>query len=399
MRVRIGERRKHMPRKEVDTHPEGDVLPETAQADTVDEGEDKKPRKPRKKMSKGKRTAIICIVVVVGLLVAGLTYLTLNEYNPEEVTKLAGAQGSQPLAAGSTLTIATLNTGYAGLSHDEDFFMDGGTGVRAASQTLVNQNMQGIADTLSAIGAQAYLLQEVDIDSDRTFNVNEMAFYQEKLGMQGVFAYNYNASYVPYPIPTIGHVESGLVTLTNLQISDASRIQLPVPFSWPVSTVNLKRCLLVERMPVSGTGRELVLINLHLEAYDTDGKGKKEQTQMLRQILEEEYAKGNYVIAGGDFNQTFEDAAEFPVVNDQNWAPGVLTFADIPEGFSFQFDPEVATCRLLDGPYTDSYDTSQVYSLDGFIVSDNVRVQRVGAMDTGFANTDHEPVVLVATLA
>jgi endonuclease/exonuclease/phosphatase family metal-dependent hydrolase len=48
----------------------------------------------------------------------------------------------------------------------------------------------------------------------------------------------------------------------------------------------------------------LVLVNLHLEAYD-DGEGKKAQTEMLKQILQEEADQGNYVIAGGDFNQTF----------------------------------------------------------------------------------------------
>ena len=38
----------------------------------------------------------------------------------------------------------------------------------------------------------------------------------------------------------------------------------------------------------------LVAVNLHLEAYD-DGEGKAAQTAMLFDILEEEYAKGNYV--------------------------------------------------------------------------------------------------------
>jgi len=45
-----------------------------------------------------------------------------------------------------------------------------------------------------------------------------------------------------------------------------------------------------------------VLVNLHLEAYDS-GEGKIAQTKLLVEFLEQEYAKGNYVIAGGDFNQ------------------------------------------------------------------------------------------------
>ena len=53
-----------------------------------------------------------------------------------------------------------------------------------------------------------------------------------------------------------------------------------------------------------GSDREPVLVNLHLEAYD-DGEGKIAQTNQLRDYIEDEYAKGNYVIAGGDFNQVF----------------------------------------------------------------------------------------------
>lgn len=71
---------------------------------------------------------------------------------------------------------------------------------------------------------------------------------------------------------------------------------------------------MVDRLPLEGMDKELVIINLHLEAYD-DGEGKAE---MMRGIMEEELAKGNYVIAGGDFNQTFSstDSSRFPLQED-----------------------------------------------------------------------------------
>ena len=63
-----------------------------------------------------------------------------------------------------------------------------------------------------------------------------------------------------------------------------------------------------------------MLFNLHLEAYD-DGEGKCAQTKMLADLLAAEAEKGNYVIAGGDFNQIFStaDGSAFPV-QDGNWA-------------------------------------------------------------------------------
>ena len=70
--------------------------------------------------------------------------------------------------------------------------------------------------------------------------------------------------------------------------------------------------MLETRIPVDGSDKELVLINFHLEAYDS-GEGKVAQMKQLSEKLQEEYAKGNYVIAGGDFNQTFEGMDTYPI--------------------------------------------------------------------------------------
>ena len=60
-------------------------------------------------------------------------------------------------------------------------------------------------------------------------------------------------------------------------------MQLPCPFSWPTRIANLKRCLLVERIPIADSDKELVLVNLHLEAYD-DGEGKGKPRQPKRNV-------------------------------------------------------------------------------------------------------------------
>lgn len=343
------------------------------------------------------RGVAIAVCVLAVLLVILLIYLTVNEYNPPQTEAIGEAAQGTMLSEGSSLRVMTLNTGYAGLSEEADFFMDGGTGVHAKSAEQVASNLNGIVDMMAAADADAYLLQEVDINSDRTWNVNEAEVYELQTGMDGRFAYNYNCAFVPYPVPMIGHVESGVLTLTDLAVESAQRVQLPVSFSWPVSTCNLKRCLLVERIPLSGTEKELVLVNLHLEAYD-EGDGKIAQTKMLNEILEAEYQKGNYVIAGGDFNQTFEGIKAYPDADSENWAPGRIAQSEVPDGFSFAVDGTVPTCRLLSAPYTGSYETSQVYVIDGFIVSDNVEVTSVETQDFGFRYTDHQPVVLNAAL-
>lgn len=210
------------------------------------------------------------------------------------------------------------------------------------------------------------------------------------------FAHNYKCNFVPFPWPPIGKVSSGLATYTTLAVTEATRESLPVPFTWPVRVANLKRCLLIERVPVADTGKELVLINLHLEAYD-DGEGKAAQTKQLMDIIGAEYRNGNYVIAGGDFNQTFEGVSAYPVLNDAYWQPGKLSNADLPSGFRYLYDESSPTCRLLNQPYTGDRERSQFYVIDGFLVSDNLKVNHTETIDLNFKNSDHNPVVLQVT--
>lgn len=149
--------------------------------------------------------------------------------------------------------------------------------------------------------------------------------------------------------------------------------------------------MLETRIPLKNTDKELVLINFHLEAYDS-GEGKIAQSKILAEKLQSEYEKGNYVIAGGDFNQTFEGMDTYPIHNKDSWVPGIVGKEEIPTGFSYAVSDNAPTCRLLNGPYSGNYEESQVYVLDGFIVSDNINVEQVENIDIQFEYTDHQPV-------
>lgn len=215
--------------------------------------------------------------------------------------------------------------------------------------------------------------------------------------MSSIYACNFKCDFVPYPLPPIGKVEAGLVTMTDYQVESAKRIKLAESFSWPIKTCNLKRCMLETRIPIEGTDKELVLINFHLEAYDS-GEGKIIQSQMLADKLQEEYKAGNYVIAGGDFNQQFEGVDTYKIHDTDSWVPGTVYKKDLPEGFDFAVADNAPTCRLLNGPYSGNYEDSQVYVIDGYIVSDNLQVEQVNVVDTDFEYTDHQPVSLRVTL-
>ena len=346
---------------------------------------------------------VLIVLGAVLLLAAGLIlWLSVCEFKPADVTDVKVESNSQvgefsPFLD-QELTVISWNIGYAGLGKDSDFFMDGGENVSSADQDTVTASLLGIYKQLYTGDNQAgiYMLQEVDKNSARTYGMDE----SDCLGIyNSTYALNYSCPFVPYPLPPIGRVNSGLLTTTMYDIDSSERISLPCPFDWPVSTANLKRCLLVSYLPIEGSSSKLVIVNLHLEAYD-DGEGKIAQTKQLREFIQAEYEKGNYVIAGGDFNQVFPGGIEkYPKEHPELWEPGIITEDIMPEGWSLAYDLETPSCRLLNQPYDpEDIENTQYYVIDGFIISPNVELISVETLDAGFEFADHNPVQLKVKL-
>ena len=348
----------------------------------------------------GKVLLVILIVLVV--LIAGLLiWLTIVEYDPEDqeavaIEQLDGA-AKETLSSGDSLKVLAWNIGYGALGDNADFFMDGGKMVYTADEARVTQNLNAVVSEVREEDPDIVLFQEIDFNSDRSYHINEMTYFNNLGYNNFAFANNFKVAYSPVPVPPMGKIDSGIATYSRYQTLSASRIQLPCPFSWPIRIINLKRCLLITRIPVEG-GKELVIVNLHLEAYD-DGEGKAAQAQMLMDILNEESAKGNYVIAGGDFNQCFSNIEnDLPVFPDQ-WQPAYMDIGPFEKDWKFLMSEETPSCRSLYMPLAgNDPDSLQYYIIDGFIVSSNIRVDSYEIKDLGFANSDHNPQVLNITL-
>lgn len=355
----------------------------------------------------GKRIGII-FAVIIGIVLAAvlalLIVLTVTEYQPADVEKVdAFGRTEKQLHAGDTVDIVSWNIGFGALGDNADFFMDGGNMVKPSTKERVQENIEAVTGYLAEESADIVLLQEVDENATHSYYMDErtmiaLGLEQAGLSYENRLAYNFKTLFVPYPIPPIGKVQSGIVTFSAYPSSDAERVSLPCPFSYPIRLANLKRCLLVNRIPVSDSNKELVVINLHLEAYD-DGEGKEAQTRMLAQLLHEEAAKGNYVIAGGDFNQTFDtvDRSDYPMQGETLWQPGVIN-TDEFAGMQCLMDERVPSCRSLDRAYHADDPTFQYYMLDGYLLSDNLTVETFETVDLGFVNSDHNPVRLRVTV-
>ncbi|MBB5264361.1 endonuclease/exonuclease/phosphatase family metal-dependent hydrolase [Catenibacillus scindens] len=348
-------------------------------------------------------TGVVLILIFLAVAAAGalVGYLSLREYKPGDIEAVTvEGEGGKTVRFGEEITVLTFNTGYGALDAGEDFFMDGGSGVNADSVEQVNANIAGISGIISEVDADVVFLQEVDRDSNRSKHVDQAEIYAG-LEADDSFAYatNFRCDFIPYPIPPIGKVEAGLVTLSKFQTLEAERIALPTTYTWPVRVAQLKRCLLLERIPIHNSDKQLVIVNLHLEAYD-DGEAKIAQTQELANVLKSEYEKGNYCIAGGDFNQFLPSVDEdrYPVINEEYFQAKVLDGSLFGSDWNFLADDSVPTARLLNQPYDPSDSSTQYYMLDGFITSPNVSVNLVQTLDEGFEYSDHNPMLLNVTL-
>lgn len=351
-------------------------------------------------MGRGEEMRKKIFVVVISLLVtigALLALITLVEYKPKDIEKLGkiGNANNLALNINKEYSITSFNIGYGGLGETEDFFMDGGKTVRPKNKAMVENNIKHIKKEIINLASDFVLIQEVDEDSKRSYNMNQV---EELLldHMEGSFAYNYRAKYVPFPFPTIGKVNSGILTMGNFKIKDAERISLANPFSWPVRTVNLKRAIQITRYPIEGKENDFILINFHLEAFD-DGEGKIEQTKLLSKIIVEEYEKGNFVVAGGDWNQTLIKDLELDADALTEWTPGILPWDSLPN-WEIAIDKEVATNRSLLKPYLGNQEKLAKFFIDGFIVSPNIQIKETKVHSMNYKYSDHEPVKITFKL-
>lgn len=354
-------------------------------------------------MKKPLRILLVILLAIVLLFLGYFAYVMLSYSRLEDNLPLDVQGGAdKTAAAGVPYSILSYNIGFGAYEPDYGFFMDGGKESWAFSEKRLIANMENIAEFINSQNADICILQEVDQNATRTYHFDEREFLTEKLaGYSSVWAENWNSPFLFYPfIKPHGSTLAGIMTFSMPGIASALRISLPIETGL-MKLVDLDRCYSVSRIPVNN-GRELVLYNLHLSAYTSDGKIAEEQLKMLIEDMSAEYGKGNYVIGGGDFNKDLlgNSAVVFGVNGgDYTWAQPIpdgmfantgLTLV-VPEGKN----GPVPTCRNADGPYNPK---QYILTVDGFIVSDNVRAEHAEAIDTGFAYSDHNPISMTFTL-
>lgn len=332
-------------------------------------------------------TAFLTAISIVALafLIIGL----LNRFRRPDYATIAfhTAQGTHALA-GPDLRVVTWNIGYAGLGRDADFFLDGGTSLRPLPKAAIATAAEQIGHTLLDGAWDVMCLQEVPQGGFLTRGVDVRRTLDRRLsGYHHAFWADLKTVFIP-PALRLLH---GMGTYCAKHIASVRTIELPEAETLMLGFIKKPYAGLLTTLPIAGTNTSWVIINLHLPVYGASESGRRAQITLLFDEAQRAYARGDHVVIAGDLNTRLCDA-EFACdqrPDDPMWHTEFPTDS-LPAGWSLIADPTTPTIRSLQAPFARGKTFTTIF--DGFIVSPNVDVLSVTALDMGFALSDHHPV-------
>ena len=270
------------------------------------------------------------------------------------------------------LNVVSYNIGYlSGLTNQQAV---------ERNQALFEANQATAIAALNALEPDILALQEIDFDAYRSFNRNQQYAVSAALEMAfGAIAVNWDKRYVPFPYwPPQAHyrqVISGQAVLSRYPIRRNERLVLEKvptnPFYY--NALYLDRIAQVSEIDVSG--QPLIVINVHLEAFDAPTRTR--QTQVVRELAEG-YAEDYPVLLLGDFNSSLNrDEGDEPrsigILLDSPVLASALPTA--PSSFTFPSDqPQYVLDYIFYTPATLELVTADVVA-EAAQASDHLPIQ------------------------
>lgn len=229
--------------------------------------------------------------ILVGFYIwASSPNLALNKYND-----LSSFKYQSQIKNDSIHSIITYNIGY----------LSGMTNNLAVEKpkSLFEQNLNKVIYELKKTDADILAFQEIDFDANRSFHINqqeEIAKLGYKYGGQNV---NWDKKYVPFPYYPFslhfGKIISGQAVLSKYTIVNQERVELLRNNKNPFYYDSFYLDRLAQIVKIIINDKTLVLINVHLEAYDRETRAK--QMQKIKSLYIKYYMDFPTILLG-DFN-------------------------------------------------------------------------------------------------
>lgn len=237
----------------------------------------------------------------------------------------------------SIYSIVTYNIGYlSGMTNNKAVIKP---------KKMFDNNLEKVLTEFKKVNPDIIAFQEIDYDASRSYNVNQE---QEILNLGYPYSakgVNWDERYLPFPYwpPSVhfGKVVSGQSIVSKYPLKDYERIILERVSDSPFyrKVFYLDRLLQVVKVVLED--QEVVIMNVHLEAFD---KGTREK--QLNKVIDlfKQYAKTNPTILLGDFNSdpNYEDA----VIKKVFSIPNIGNAAYSKNNYELTFDSENPFERL-----------------------------------------------------
>lgn len=346
------------------------------------------------------RKSIYAFIILALLIGIYISYLYITDYKPVHEVQLPIYNNQvKALPIGEPISITTWNIGYGGLDEEKDSYTQKGKGSRASSLDNVMGNLDGITEIIDQINPDILFFQELDIESNRSFKVNELDYFSDKYPhYNNVYGGNHKVGWMPLPLfRPVGRIDSGLAIFSRFGLNDSYRYSLPGQEDGFFKFFDYDRCFILNTYELEN-GKSLIIGNLHLSDFIKTGQRRYDEFTFLKEFLNEMKNLGNYILVGGDWNHNLPDTDPYYFQSDENWPTWLK---NIPEDFDLdgfqwavaRYSPSV---RALNKPYDKNSSFLAVTS--GFLVSDNIEIVDVKNLNLDFQHSYHNPVTLNFTL-
>lgn len=222
---------------------------------------------------------------------------TLNESEYEKLTEI---KVDYQLKNDSIFSIVTYNIGYlSGMTNNLPV---------AKPKSLFDENMQQVLSETKKMNPDIMAFQEIDYNASRSYNINQ----EEEIANLGygfrATAVNWDKRYLPFPYWPIsmhfGKVVSGQSIISKYSLKNQQRFVLQRVADAPFHRNAFYLDRLAQIVKVTLNKQEVVLINVHLEAFD-----KNTRVNQFDEVLAlfNQYKKDYPTILLGDFNSEARD--------------------------------------------------------------------------------------------
>lgn len=246
-------------------------------------------------MKKFLKYAFLVFMAFLFLTIGFYLWASSPNLSPDQYAEIYETKEVKPVSDDEEYRILTYNIGYlSGMTNNLPI---------AKPRSLFENNMELVLKNLRRIDADLLAFQEIDYDSDRSFNIDQHAAIG-KLGYRySAKTVNWDKRYVPFPYYPFsmhfGKIVSGQSILSKYPIVEQERIELERNQDNPFYYDSFYLDRLAQVVKIRIDGHNLVLIHVHLEAFDQATRIL--QIERLRSI----YAKYCYefpTLMLGDFN-------------------------------------------------------------------------------------------------